>query len=186
MRQHRAIRPGSRLERIHLEHSFEDLLGFLISFTVNELIGLKQQAVGMPWVDLESFGKRLGATSTVIGGEGTRQQVVKPRIKARTLRCLAERFGRERIVLFFQGQLGRRVISIEEVGLLLDHDVVKLVQHFTRIGPSKQKEPPDGHKSFRGGKPPRATLNEAIDRPELASGIAVVTVQAIDVAAQQM
>ena len=111
---------------------------------------------------------------------------MKSRVLAGGLRRLAERFGRQGVVLFFQGELGRGVIGIQEVGLLLGDDVVKLIQHLTRIGAADQEEPPDGDESLRRGIPPRPALNQPVDRSKLCTGVAVVAVQAIDVAAQQM
>ena len=105
----------------------------------------------MTGVDLEGFGQRLGGAGAIFGGEGAGEQVVKPRVLAGGLRRLAERFGRQRVVLFFEGKLGRGVIGIHEVGLLLGDDVVKLIQHLTRIGATKEQEPPDRDESLRRG-----------------------------------
>ena len=140
----------------------------------------------MTRVDLEGFGQRLGGPGTVLRGEGAGEQVVEPRVLAGGLGRLAERFGRQCVVFFFQGELGRGVIGIQEVGLLLGDDVVKLIQHLTRIGATEQEEPPDGDEPLRRGIAPRPTLNEPFDRKQLGTGVAVVAVQAIDVAAQQM
>ena len=147
--------------RIDVEHLLENLLGFRVPLAIDQLVGLEQQAVDMVRVDLEGLGQLLGGAGAVLGREGTGEQVVKPRVLGGGLRRLPERLGRQGVVLFVQGQLGRGEIGLHEVGLLLGDDVVELVQHLARIGAAEQKEPPDGDEALRRGIAPRRSSGPA-------------------------
>ena len=111
---------------------------------------------------------------------------MKPRVQRGGLGRLAERLGRQGVVLFIQGQLGRGVIGIHEVGLLLGDDVVKLVQHFSGIFPAQDIISPDRHQVLGRERPPGRILDQRRQRIKLTGGLGSVTALPIDLTTEQV
>ncbi len=152
MRQHRLVGKRPRLFGIDLENPLQELVGLGVPLAVDQLIGLQQQAVDVPRVDLERLGERLGGSGAILGRQGAGQQVMKVRLERGGLRRLSKRLGRQGIIFLLECHLGRGEIGFEEVRLLLGDDVVKLVEHLAGVGSAHQEEPSDGDKPVRVAK----------------------------------
>ena len=150
------------------------------------MVGLEQQAVDVVRVDLQGLGQLLlGRRPDPRRREGTGQQVVEPRVLGGGLRGLAERLRREGVVLLVQGQLGRGEVGVDEVGLLLDGDVVELVEHLLGVGAAEEEVPPEADPAFRRGVPRGGRPDSGLDRVEGRRGVGIAAVVAVDVAAEQ-
>ena len=112
----------------------------------------------MPRVDLQGLGQRLGGPGAVLVREGAGEQVVEPRVLGGLLGGLLERLRRQGVVLLVEGQLGRGEIGLDEVGLLLGHGVVELVEHLLRVGAAEQEETAEGDAALGRGEPVRGQL----------------------------
>ena len=76
-------------------------------------------------------------------------------------------------------------VGLDEVGLLLDGDVVELVEHLAGVGAAEEEEAAEGDAALRRGIVPRNFRNELLEDLVIAPGVVGPAVVAIDVAAQE-